>query len=248
MLRSMKELKNYVIKATDGDIGTCKDFLFDDGQWKVRYMVADTRRWVPGRKVLVPPHTLGHADWESNQFAVDLTKEQIKRSPGIEANLPVSREKEQQLALHFGWDPYWVRENLPGAAAFPPPLLNAQSRTATAETETPKAGALRSMDEVTGYHIEATDGEIGHVEDLIVDDENWTVRYVVVDTRDILPGKKVLIAPRWVKSINWAGHQMSLDLTRDRIKNGPVYDPAAPINREQETHLYDYYGRPAYWL
>jgi hypothetical protein len=216
-------------------------------------MVADTRRWILGRKVLVPPHTIGKADWESNQLHVKMSKEQIKTSPGVDADLPVSREKEQELALHFGWEPYWVRAGLPGAAPFPPLLLNAEreaEKTATTVVENgpPSAGDLRSAQEVMGYHIEATDGEIGHVEDLIVDDKTWNIRYVVVDTRNILPGKKVIIAPRWVDTINWASQRMALDLPRKMIQNAPAYDPGAPINRKAETRLYDYYGRPAYWL
>ncbi|HEX5131948.1 MAG TPA: PRC-barrel domain-containing protein [Candidatus Krumholzibacteria bacterium] len=252
MLRSTQELKNYNLIADDGQIGRCKDFLFDDAHWTIRYMVADTGRWVPGRKVLVPPQALGKADWDSRLFKVKLTREQIKSGPGIDTDAPVSREREQELALHFGWEPYWIRTGLPGAAPFPAQLAGAGEEiasTATAvEKEHPSAGNLRSVEEVTGYHIEASDGEIGHVEEFIVDDETWALRYVVVDTRNVFPGKKVLIAPKWVSSINWPGQRMALDLTKDRIRNAPVYSPGAPVNRELETRLYDYYGRPAYWL
>jgi len=251
MLRSMKDLVDYVIKAQDGEIGRCRDFLFDDAEWTVRYMVADTRRWIPGRKVLIPPHALGKAEWGADLFNVRLSKQQIKSSPGLETDEPVSREREREIALHFGWDPYWVRTGFPGAASIPPIGTTRPEKDATAsvvEEEMSNAGELRSMEEVAGYHVEANDGEIGHVEDFIIDDDTWTVRYVVVDTRNILPGKKVLIAPRWVDTINWPGQRIRVDQPRERIRNAPAYNPGAPVNREQETRLYDYYGRPAYWL
>ncbi|MEJ2285807.1 MAG: PRC-barrel domain-containing protein [Desulfobacterales bacterium] len=105
----------------------------------------------------------------------------------------------------------------------------------------------RSTREVSGYLIQAADGEIGHVEDFIVDDDTWRLRYIVVDTRNWLPGRKVLISTQWTTAIDWAEEKFWIDLSTDRIKNSPEYDPAEPINRENEAKLYDYYGRPVYW-
>ncbi len=103
---------------------------------------------------------------------------------------------------------------------------------------------LRSTREVTGYHIHATDGEIGHVEDFIVDDETWAVRYVVVGTRNWLPGKKVILSPRWIKRVEWADSSLYFDLTRESVKNSPEFDPSKADNRDYEAYLYDHYGRP----
>ncbi len=113
--------------------------------------------------------------------------------------------------------------------------------------EQPEKSHVRSVKEVTGYHIQATDGEIGHVEEFILDDQAWTLRYLVVDTRNWLPGRKVLVAPAWVTSVNWANRNVGVDLTTGAIKNSPEYDPSAPVNREYEVRLYDFYGRPRYW-
>jgi hypothetical protein len=98
--------------------------------------------------------------------------------------------------------------------------------------------------EVTGYHIEAKDGAIGHVEGFILDDEDWMIRYMVVDTRSWLPGKKVLIAPCLIRSVHWDESKVCLDLSRELVEGGPEYDPSAPVNREYEKRWYDYYGRP----
>lgn len=107
---------------------------------------------------------------------------------------------------------------------------------------------LRSCKEVLGYHIQASDGEIGHVEDFICDDETWVMRYAVVDTRNWLPGKKVLLATWWINQVNWDSKKVAVDLSKDTIKNSPEYDPSAPVNRQYEEIFFDYYGRPKYWL
>ncbi len=105
---------------------------------------------------------------------------------------------------------------------------------------------LRSAAKVTGYHIEATDGEIGHVEDFIIDDETWEIRYMVVDTRNRLPGKKVLIAPRWIHQVSWDNSKVYVNLSREAIENEPEYH-SDDFNREYEEKLHDRYGWPKYW-
>jgi len=111
----------------------------------------------------------------------------------------------------------------------------------------PQNPHLRSADEVTEYAIQATDGEIGHVEDFIVEDDSWKIRYLVVDTRKWLMGKKVLIGTDWFDRIDWSESKFYLDHKREDIKNCPEYDPNEPINRKTEEILYDYHGRPHYW-
>jgi hypothetical protein len=106
---------------------------------------------------------------------------------------------------------------------------------------------LRSTREVIGYHIRATDGKIGHVEDFIADDESWTIHYMVVDTQTWLRGKRVLIAPAWVSKVDWVEKSVYVNLRKESVKDSPEFDPTKPINREYEVRLYDYYGRPRYW-
>jgi hypothetical protein len=106
---------------------------------------------------------------------------------------------------------------------------------------------LRSIQELQGYKISVLDGNIGHVEEFIADDSNWFIRYMVVDTKNWLPGRKVLIAPDWIEQVSWNDSKFYVDLPRELIKDSPEYDPAAPVNRQYEARLYDYYGRPKYW-
>jgi len=248
MLRSAKDLNGYVLKATDDEIGRCKDFLFDDEEWTVRYMVADTGKWLPGRKVLISPISLGEPDWTSRVFPITLNKEQVENAPSLSEDAPVSRQYEARWFKYYRYPYYWGGDGLWGPGVEPAGLAAGERGFAeTVEEEDLGDSHLRSVDEVAGYHIQATDGEIGHVEDFILDDLNWTLRYVVVDTRNWLPGRKVLVAPVWVDSVDWAKEKAIVDLTREDVKNSPEYDPAAPVNREYEARLYDFYGRPKYW-
>jgi len=252
MLRIAKEIQGYVLKAEDGDIGRCKDFLFDEQHWTIRYMVADTGRWLPGRKVLIAPIALGEPDWQNRRFPVRLTKEQIERAPSLDEDAPVSRQHETQYFQYYGWPTYWGGIGAWGAGAYPPaaPLVPPwdPQRKPFSRFET-EAGDehLRSVNEVTGYRVQAEDGEIGHVEDFIVDDATWTIHYLVVDTRNWLPGKKVIVPPSWSVSVDWGQSKVFTDLQQEQVRNSPEFDPAAPMNREIEERVYDFYGRPRYW-
>ena len=242
MLRSAKELKGYTIQALDGEIGKANEFYFDDMNWVIRYLVVDTGTWLPGKKVLISPVSLDRPDWNSSVFPVRLIKDQVKNSPGIEENKPVSRQHEEKLVIYYGWPAYWMAAPLPGAQP-----AQKTMKTQTAVSNKKSDSSLRSTEEVIGYQIKASDGEIGHVEDFIVEDRNWTIQYMVVDTRNWMPGKKVLVSPHWINRVSWADARVFLILDRESIKESPEYDPSLPINRQYEERLYDFYGRPKYW-
>jgi hypothetical protein len=240
MLRSAKSLRDYHIRATDGNIGRIKDFLFNCREWIVRYAVVDTGEWLPGKTVLLIPDVLGLPSTEGQVLPVHLTREQVRHSPDTEAEKPVSRQYEVDLFEYYGWSPYWGA----GRGGLADHAVRTEEKTGLAPAGDPN---LRSMREVAGYSIRATDGGIGHVEDFIVEDENWLVRYIVVDTRNWLPGRRVIVAPEWVEGIDWRGRTVSLELSREEVRHSPPYDPNQPVNRHYEIHLYDYYGRPKYW-
>jgi len=249
MLRSVKSLGGMSIQALDDQIGSVSDFYFDDQLWTVRYLVVDTGYWLPGRKVLLSPATIGALLGDSKSLPVMLTKEQIKNSPEIREDLPVSRQHEIALAKHYGWPYYWsdyAAAVSVGSVAYLPPLkTNPPAEPSKSPNELNYH--LRSASEVTGYSISAVDGEIGHVEDFIVEDEIWMIRYMVIDTKNWVPGRKVLISPNWISGVVWQEKQVNVELLRDVIRECPEYDPKDPVNREYEVRLYDYYGRPAYW-
>jgi sporulation protein YlmC with PRC-barrel domain len=264
MLRLANELKGYALLATDGEIGSVHDLLFDDETWDVRYFVVDTGGWLPGRKVLISPEAFGDAKWVERNIRVGLSKEEIKSSPPVDTDKPLSRQRETEYRSHYAWPRYWAREARPGRVDYGPMTRPAVETEATREQghvrevrrpdlEEPGTDPmmddvhLRSLREVSGYHIAAADGEMGRMDDLVIDDEAWTVRYIVVDTGTWLPGKRVLVASAWIEGIDWDEHQVHTDLTRRQIGEAPEFDPSAPINRQYETRLYDFYGRPTYW-
>ncbi|HEY3355447.1 MAG TPA: PRC-barrel domain-containing protein [Polyangia bacterium] len=247
MLRSVREFEGYQVVATDDDLGSVRDFYFDDEHWAIRYLVVDTGAFFSGRRVLVSPVSFRHAEWSTRQFHLALTRERVKNSPSIDLDKPVSRQYEREYFRYYGWPYYWGFGGIWGGEAFP----SALGSRAWSEPQRPAEDAgdphLRSVREVVGYHIEGTDGAIGHVADFIVDDETWAIRYLVIDTRNWWLDRKVIVAPHWATSISWAERKVHLDLSRETIKHSPAWHADAPVNREYEARLYDYYGRPAYW-
>lgn len=249
MMRSISRLIGSTVRAKDGDIGRVEEFYFDDHKWVIRYMVVDTGRWLQGREVLISTVALKKPEWKSRAFPVDLNKEQVRKSPGIDTDKPVSRQHEAELHDHYNWPIYWsmglepyARVGYPVPAHFPPP-----ARQKVASLERPADPNLRSTRQVTGYYFQALDGEIGHVHDFIVDDETWAIRYVVVSTQNWLPGKKVLVFPSWIRRVSWDKSKMFVDLSRESIKSSPAFDPSKAVSRGYEERLFEHYGQPKYW-
>ena len=244
MLRSLKDLEGYKISATDGSIGKIYDFFIDDEFWTVRYVVADTGQWLPGRKVLLAPSVLLQSDWRERSFSVGLTRGQIESSPDIDTDKPVSRQRELELRDHYGWPYYWTGIG----GVMPMPMAGIPPFNPPPSGSKPGDPHLRSVREIIGYGVRATDGDIGKVSDFIADDESWIVRYLVVATSKWLPGRKVLISPQWlVGPISWSSRKVTVIMSRASIKSSPEFEPHSPVNRDYERQLYDFYGRPAYW-
>lgn len=258
-MMTASNVTGYGIQATDGSIGAIEDLLFDDATWALRWVVVDTGKWLPGRRVLLPPSALVRRDEATGMLEVDVTQEQVKESPGLEADEPVSRQLERRVFGYYGWEPYWVGYPYPaggtvaaGAAAPMPPVGVPPSGEAVTPEDEKNAELegdprLRSTSEVTGYYVEATDGEIGHVEDFIIEEDGWIIRYLIIDTRNWWPGKRVLIAPQWLRDISWADRRVVLDVDREKVKSSPEYEAASAVDRDFETRLFGHYGYPGYW-
>lgn len=240
-LRPISALKSGSVRARDGDIGKVEQMYFDDESWHVRYFVVRTGSWLAGREVLIAPRSVTGVA-EDGKLTTDLTREQIENSPPVESERPVSRHYEAEFHRHYGWHPYWplgAPFGGPLTPAAPPPVQDPFEGTLTA----PDNPHLRASDEVRGYVVHARDGEFGEIDDFIVDDQDWKVRYVVLDTRRWLPGKKVLLAPAWIDAIDWGARHVVVDLQSETIRSAPSYDPAQLITREYEVRLYGHYGR-----
>ncbi|MFZ4625275.1 MAG: PRC-barrel domain-containing protein [Rhodoferax sp.] len=259
MLRSTQEMKNYAIGATDGEIGHVTDFFFDDESWVIRYLVVETGSWLLSRKVLISPFSLMDADWMHKRLPVRITREQIKHSPDIDTHKPVSRQHEMAYADYYGYPYYWGGSGLWGDGLYAPLLASRNGiGNAPPEVAIPHGrGAppshlnndphLRSCQSVIGYHIHASDGDIGHLQELLVDEKTWSIRYMVVDTRHYWIGHTVLVSPDWVKDINWGESNVTLDLMQQSVKDSPRFDSTAELNRQRETEIHQHYGRPNYW-
>jgi sporulation protein YlmC with PRC-barrel domain len=263
MLRSMHDLKSYGIRATDGDIGHVKDFYFSDQEWVVRYLVVDTSVWLPNRKVLISPMFISKPNWRDKMLQVSITKNQVKHSPDIDTDKPVSRQEEGSYYRYYDYPYYWGGAELWGENAYPYATPDTQvgrqperaqhGRGAAGRATLPEPDAepsdrhLRSGKEVIGYHIEATDGEIGHVDDLLVDEDTWAIRYLIVKTSSWWGGHEVLIVPQWITGVSLPDNQVQVSLTRKQVKDAPVYSSATELDRKQEEAIYSHYGRDGYW-
>jgi hypothetical protein len=263
MLRSMKDLEDYAIRASDGIIGHVKDFYFDDEAWVIRYLVVETGGWLASRKVLISPIGLAPANWTEKVLPVSITKEQVKNSPDIDTDKPVSRQHEMRYLGYYGYPYYWDGGGLWGGGAYPGMMLTpgyggfpAAPYTPRPEEADARVGEARHQDDdlhlrsckaVMDYHIEATDGDIGHVQSLLVDDQTWAIHYMVVDTSNWWLGHQVLIAPQWIQDVSWPESTVTISLTRQAVKHAPPYDAAAQLDRKQETEIYEHYHRLGYW-
>jgi len=259
MLRTAGELKGVTIQATDGDIGSVQDLYFDDHLWTVRYLVVDTGTWLPGRQVLISPFAF-RAVSGASRLQTTLRKDQIENSPSVDTDRPVNRQGEIEYSRYYGYPYYWVGPYRWGEVAYPsiPDLAYAgvpvtplqpnkvEEEMLARERESVNPN-LRSARDVMGYYIQATDGDLGHVEDFLVDDETWAIRYIIVDTRNWLPGRKVLVSPEWIQRVSWEDSKVYMDLAKRHIEAAPEFDSSVPLGREHEELLYDHLGRPKYW-
>ncbi len=245
MRRSLKELIGYSVKAKDGDKGKITDFLFDDKSWTIRYADVDLGNFFAERRVLIPRMFLGEPEWENKHFPIDLTVESIKASPDMSFDMPVSRKYEQELMEHYDVHPYWMM-NEPaylghGSVFYPGTLFKAPRKVVKEENID---SDLRSVEEIMGYGIGATDETFGRVVDFIIDDSDWQVLYLIADTKNILPwSKKVMLPIELIDQISFVKREAEVELTKDMIKNAPEFDPSEAVNTEFEEVMYDYYGR-----
>jgi hypothetical protein len=247
MLRSLSDLERYTVSATDGDVGTVVNFLFDDERWAIRYLVVETGAFLQERRVLISPISFRRIDLPAHRFHLALTMDKIARSPGVAEDEPVSRQREREYNRHYGYGNYWgggvwgagstatLLESTGQSDALDPPVRGSEN------------AHLQSAEDVRGYKIEGSDAAIGFVTDFLVDDETWEVRYLVVDTSHWRSGKTVLVAPSWATQISWDERKVFVTLSRDAIKDGPPWDGAAAVRREYEVRLHDHHGRPGYW-
>ncbi len=263
MLFAVSGLEGAQVRASDGEVGVVKDFLFDDQTWKIRWMAVEAGHWLPGRRrVFIHPSAIAPLTLPPKsslpmmsspatlQLDVSLTRAQIEAGPHAHENDPITGDMEGLLYDYYGWDPYWGASHFGGAI-----LPNAESRIVdnaarlNAEAQIPPLDGgdhLHSAAEFKGYIVHAVDGDIGHVENVLADDANWDIRYLVIATRNWWPGKVVQLAPYAVKDIDWFGEHINMNVTRDQVKSAPAWDPLAMTDEVSEDQVHDHFGWPGY--
>lgn len=243
----LDSLNGFTIGGTDGEIGKVKEFYFDDKSWTIRYIIVETGSWLVGRKVLLSPQAVTKTDWENKVFMVNLTIDQVRNSPNIDTDKPVTRQQEMDLYNYYPWGgDYWGGGmGLVGAGMTYPEgtdKIIQRENDVTNDDTSNNDPRLRSTEKVTGYSIKATDGEIGNVEDFIINDSNWQIDFMVVDTGNWFPGRKVLIAPKMIKEIDWESSIVIVNATEEKVKNSPEYEPSEELRQSYEANLQNHYG------
>jgi hypothetical protein len=246
MLCKVRTLKGFTLDSLDGEIGRVKGFYFDDQHWTIRYLVADTGDWLTDRQVLISPYAMAAVNTDEKNIKINLSKKQIEDSPALDSDKPVSRQFEDAYYGFYGWPMYWGGPYMWGAYPF---IVHEPEKWMEADRiEKTWDPYLRSTADVTGHHIQAADGEIGHVEDFVIDDETWAIRYLVIDTQNWWPGKLVLISPDWIERVSWLESKVIVNLPLATIRQAPEFKAEALLTRDYETRLYAHYHRPGYWV
>lgn len=261
MLQSLKNLAGVAVEGSDGAIGRIVDLYFDDQAWTIRFLLVETGDWLKGRKVLISPMATGEPDRGRGLLPVSVTREQVSKSPDIDIHKPVSRQHETENYAYYGYPGHWGGTGIWGNGLAPrmtvaggtlvPEAAPQEDEVAQAQADALRQRGddphLRSARAMIRYHLRANDGEIGHVDGMIIDDETWALRYFIVNTSDWWIGHQVLVAPSWIDDISWLDAAVSVDLSREAIKRAPPYDADAPPDREQERRIHEHYARPGYW-
>jgi uncharacterized protein YrrD len=246
MLSKTSTLKGYRLDTLDGEIGRVKEFYFDDRRWTIRYLVANSGAWLIGRQVLIAPYALVAINVPDQSIAIDLTREQVKASPALDSEKPVSRQFEESYYGHYGWPAYW--EGPYGWGNSPTPDRNRERTYVPIPGEQAWDHHLRSTQAVSGYDLHAPDGDIGHVEDFIIDDETWAIRYLIVNTGNWWPGKQVLVSPQWILRVSWSESKIFINVSREAILQSPEYTNESQLTRDFEIGLHTHYHRKGYWI
>jgi hypothetical protein len=191
-----------------------------------------------------------------------LTREQVKNRPDIDTAKPVSRQHEVEHLGYYGYPCYGGGAGHWGGGMYPNLMLpdegglgpagatGSEKQTAYARAESERRREddphLRSCRAVLHYRVNAADGDIGHVEGMLFDDQTWAIRYLVVKTSWWL-GHRVTVAPQWIQGISWGRSEVLVKMTRQAIKDAPGYEPGVPLDRMEEELLHEHYGFPPYW-
>lgn len=243
----MKTILGYQMTTTNGETGKVKDLLLDEATWQVRYAEVEFGPLFSKRRMLVPREKLGKPDADYLTIPAMMSTDELADCPPLEENLPVSRVYEHKLNEHLQlinyWDQYYTTPTaIPGITH----SIQIKAKPSPGDVVDPSEinTSLRSLRELQDYHVKTLDGELGHLEDLLMDDGNWSIPFLVVDTHNWIPwSRKVLLRIAWVDSFSYTEREVHVLLTTDMVKASPTYDSSMPVNEVYEKHYYDMKGR-----
>ncbi|MBB1309474.1 PRC-barrel domain-containing protein [Pseudoalteromonas sp. SR41-8] len=256
MLHSADDLKACKIQSVDGDLGKINDLYFDDEGWAIRYLVVTTHNWFFKREVLVSPIALDTPDWPNKMMPVNLSQKQVDHSPDISAHKPVSRQQEIKYFSYYSYPIYWGGTSIWGNGLYPVAGMlendttNQQPNTSEAKQDKTSQNNdphLRSWQKVKGSVVNGSDGEIGHIQGLLIDEHTFAIRYVIVRANDWWIGHDILVAPHWFNDLKWAESSVKVNHTRAEIQGAPAYEPLVKMDRDWEIAMHDHYAREGYW-
>ncbi len=230
MLRSIKRFYGEKLQALDGDIGKVKDFYFDDKRWTVRYMVADTGSWLTDRQVLISPYAFRDIHQDNKILSVHLTRKQIEDSPTIDSHKPVHRQHEENHHSHYGIPFYWSGAGTWGMSNFPVPAQPAvhppNTIPGTPEvSNTTVDHHLQSTLTVAGYAIKASNEVVGHISDFLMEESDWSIRHLVVNTRHWPSGKTILMPADCVHHVDCEEKTVTVKMSREAVLSSPTHEP-----------------------
>lgn len=260
MIHTLSDLDGFALRATDGHIGHITDFYFDDRRWVIRYLVVEIGSALKSHKVLLSPAVIKHLNREEKTISVDMAVSDIEASPQINIERNVSTQYEIDYLSYYGYAFYWgnnLQNSLSSEDEAGTLAMDDLAEKSAAKAEDiflaidsvrRKYGDrhLRSCHEIVGYHIQAVDGEIGHLQSMLIDEDTWTIQYCIANTSNWWLGHQVLVTPQAITDISWGSSKIYVDMTQQQVKEAPVFDPSIPVNRERELGVYLHYGRGGY--
>jgi hypothetical protein len=241
-MKTLEHLRKCKLQATDGEFGRVRDILIEQKTWTARWLVADTGDWLLGRKVLISPLSLGEPDMEKNVLPVKMTQDEIESSPPLDEDAPVSRSYEQSYFSHYQWPAYWYGGMLWGQMNHPTSLNMSPDAEQDNTFDPPSSveedeNPLRSGHELTKYQLVSGEDKLGVVEDLLLNDQDWSVKYIQFDTRKWFHGLTLHVSPEKIHDISWADHCLYTDVSSEELEQ--VKKRAEDLEHGQESSDFD---------
>lgn len=184
------------LHTSDGKQARVRDLLFDDRTWRIEYIVVKLPHLLAEDVLLRPSQTSGTA-WASRALETPLSMDEVRAAPALLSNPPVAKQGELATVQMVAWEAYWTG------------LFDRM----------PKFGDphLRNMGAITGHRVLGIDSKVGWIDNFVIDDEDWSVRYLVVRLGPRRNGRRVVVEPEVVGTISWPTRSVSLKLPRDAI-------------------------------